>query len=346
MKKEIAIGLILSVLVLLTIDAYTQKACFLHHSTGGAVYSQGHVADTIDAYNIAHGTNYQLDQRAFPHTPYPWNNYPYDYWNLWVNGACSSENPKIECLESMLNNYDIVIFKHCYPGSDIIADIANPNASSKVKCLANYKLQYRALKAKMDDFPNKKFIVWTLAPLHRLATNAEKAKRAQEFVNWVKNDWLTEDNQNHPNIFIFDFFNIVAENNENPQQGKVNCLKYEYEKNHNGRDSHPNKQANIVAGAAFANFIISVFNEQGTTAKRDKTQTILSFNEKTNSLYVQPINNEKGIISIYDTLGKKHASFQYSGCKTINLSYLKANIYIVNYTNSNNQSTTKKIIIK
>ncbi len=346
MKKETLIRLMLSMLVLLTIDAYSQKAYFLHHSTGGAVYSQGHVVDTIEAYNAVHGTNYQLDQRGFPSSPYPHDNYPYDYWNLWINGACNSENPKIECLESMLERYDVVIFKHCFPGSNIVEDIATPSVSSQVKCLGNYKLQYRALRAKMDAFPNKKFIVWTLAPLHRSSTNEEKAQRAREFVNWVKNDWLTEDDQNHPNIFIFDFFNIVAENNENPQQGKVNCLKYEYEKNHNNSDSHPNEQANIVAGSAFANFIISVFQAQATTAPNNKTQTILSFNASTNSLYVQPVNNEKGTISIYDTLGKKHASFQCSSNKTINLSHLKKNMYIVNYTNNNNQSITKKIIIK
>ncbi len=243
-------------------SSYAQegKAYFLHHSTGGGVYNQGNVEDKINAYNQENGTNYQIDEKPYPTNPYPWHNYAYDYWNLWINGVCDNSDPDVECLESMLERYEIIIFKHCYPGSDIVPDIANPSVSSSVKCLANYKLQYRALRDKMANFPNKKFVVWTLAPRHRLyapAQSAERAARAREFVNWVKNEWLTEEGRGPSNIYIFDFFNIVAESDPNPPNGQVNCLKYEYERSHTGNDSHQNQQANEVAGEAFANFLIN-----------------------------------------------------------------------------------------
>ncbi len=261
----------LLLIFLFSIVTYSQeKAYFLHHSTGGGVYNDGNVEDRINAYNQQNGTNYQIVEKAYPRVPYDWKNYPYDYWNLWINEVCDNSDPDIECLESMLNKYDIVIFKHCFPGADVLPDIPNPSISSDVKCLANYKLQYRALRDKMSNFSNKKFVVWTLAPRHRLyapAQSAARAARAREFVNWVKDEWLTEDGEDHSNIFIFDFFNIVAESDPNPPNGQVNCLKYEYEKSHTGSDSHPNQLANEVAGEAFANFLTG--NVYGSTLPID-----------------------------------------------------------------------------
>jgi hypothetical protein len=45
--------------------------------------------------------------------------------------------------------------------SSVTANIGYPNIASSVKSEENYKLQYNALKAKMHEFPNKRFIVWT-----------------------------------------------------------------------------------------------------------------------------------------------------------------------------------------
>ncbi|MDA8140542.1 MAG: hypothetical protein M0036_18000 [Desulfobacteraceae bacterium] len=60
----------------------------------------------------------------------------------------------------------------------------------------------------------------------------------------------------HPNIFIFDFWAIVAEDNPTPAQGQVNCLRYEYEGSHTDNDSHPNAAANEIAGPIFAQTIV------------------------------------------------------------------------------------------
>ncbi|MBI5895770.1 MAG: hypothetical protein HZB24_07135, partial [Desulfobacterales bacterium] len=115
--------------------------------------------------------------------------------------------------------------------------------------------QYRALRSLMDGYPNTIFIVWTLAPLHRLATSPDDAARAKQFVDWVNTDFLTEDG-NHPNIFIFDFWGIVAEDDPTPVNGQVNCLRYAFESSHDSGDSHPNQSANEVAGPAFAQRIV------------------------------------------------------------------------------------------
>lgn len=238
-------------------NAESQKVIFLHHSTGGNLYNQGNVAQWITNYNSSHSTNYQVTDRYYPETPYPWANYPYDYWNLWINNQCNNANPNIECMDKLAQNYDVIVFKHCFPGALIEADNGSPSVSSSYQTLANYKLQYRALRTLMDSYPTKKFILWTLAPLHRLATTPAHAARSKEFVDWVKNAWLTEDGKSHPNIYIFDFFNLAAETSQNPANGLVNCLKYVYEGSHTDSDSHPNLLANQTIGPLFAEFIVN-----------------------------------------------------------------------------------------
>lgn len=238
-----------------------QKVIFLHHSTGEALFYEGNVQDYFSNYNSQNQTDYQITEKAYPDSPYPWENYPYDYWNLWLNNQCNNSNSNIECLGSLCTRYNVIVFKHCYPGADILTDDGNPLISSSKKTLANYKLQYRALRDLMDAHPGNKFIVWTLVPLHRLATSTENAGRAREFVSWVLNDWLTEDGQNHPNIYIFNFYNLSAELNLSPSQGKTNCLKFEYEKSHSDNDSHPNLLANQTIGPLFAQFVIDCIKE-------------------------------------------------------------------------------------
>jgi hypothetical protein len=259
--------LLSALFVIVSAPAYGdgERIVFLHHSTGGAVYSEGGVADWFQTYNQNNGTTFQITERGYPTSPYPWDNYPYDYWNLWVNGACDSNDRDIECLNTLTQNYEVVIFKHCYPGAAILEDSGSPSVSSPEKRLENYRLQYRALRTVMDGYPNTIFIVWTLAPLHRLATDSEEAARAKQFVDWVNHDFLAEEGT-HPNIFIFDFWGIVAEDDPTPAHGQVNCLRYEYESSHDSGDSHPNQSANEVAGPAFAQRIvdaIQIFTEGG-----------------------------------------------------------------------------------
>lgn len=240
-----------------------ERIIFLHHSTGGGVYWDGDVPGWFKRYNASHGTNYVIEEREYPNDPYPWENYPYDYWNLWINGACDDANPNIECLESLVGTYDVVIFKHCFPGAQLLSDedAGGPSVSSSEKSLANYKLQYRALREKMDGMPDTDFIIWTLAPLHRRDTDKDAAARAAQFVHWVKNDFLTEDGKSHPNIHIFDFYGLAAETNMQPDKGAPYCLRYEYEQSHSDSDSHPNEKANRAIGPKFAEFIVKVVEE-------------------------------------------------------------------------------------
>jgi hypothetical protein len=300
MLKRIA----LLAFLLTELTVFSQSVIFLHHSTGGNLYTEGNVAGWIANYNSTNGTNYQITERAFPDSPYPWENYPYDYWNLWINNQCSNSNLNIQCLGNIVQSYDVIIYKHCFPGADILADNGNPNVSSPIKTLANYKLQYRALRSLMDQYPQKKFIVWTLAPLHRLATNSATAARARQFVDWVKTTWLSEDGKSHPNIYIFDFFGNVAELNPAPVNGQVNCLKYGYEGSHTDSDSHPNTLANQTVGPVFAQFIVNTIKNQATRA--------------------ETVSLGKELVKIYPNPSSEEVTVDFSG---LNVKVLSLDLY-------------------
>ena len=77
----------------------------------------------------------------------------------------------------------------------------NPNVASDARTIANYQLQYEALKTRMCQFPTKKFLLWTGAALRKPDTNRDEALRAKQVFDWVKATW----NVTGDNIFVWDF---------------------------------------------------------------------------------------------------------------------------------------------
>jgi hypothetical protein len=183
------------------------KIAYLHHSTGGNVWGGG-VPEFFTSYNSTHGTRYQITSITYPDTGggYAWANYPYDYWNLWVNHTGTQQVQGELNLDQLAAQYDIIVLKHCFPVSGIgpDSDCNPPSLSSEIKTIANYKLQYDALKARMLQFPAKKFIVWTGAALKKSETSLANAQRAKQFFDWVKNTWDVKGD----NIFVWDFWSL------------------------------------------------------------------------------------------------------------------------------------------
>ncbi|MFH2010714.1 MAG: hypothetical protein ABI333_29200 [bacterium] len=179
---------------------------FLHHSTGGVIWGGG-VADWFTDYNSANSTTHTIEEMAFPHDPYPWANYPYDYWHLWVENAGPNPIEGQETLEMLTAQYDVIVFKHCFPVSGMAADDSNPDISSATKTRANYELQYEALKLKLHEFPNNRFLVWTGAALVESSTDEAAAGRARDFFDWVKATW----DEPGDNIYVWDFWELETE---------------------------------------------------------------------------------------------------------------------------------------
>lgn len=208
---------------------------FLHHSTGGIIFNGNSNAETglkidiptwIQDYNTKHGTSYSITENAFPKSkPYGWNNYPYDYYNIWVKNGGEEPYKEEPTLEILTKEFNMIIFKHCFPVSYVVEDSGQADINSEVRSFENYELQYEALKKKMHRFPETKFLVWTGAALVKEKTSRETALRAKKFFNWVKDSWDEEGD----NIFLWDFYELETE-------GGL-YLKPEYQAGPN--DSHP-----------------------------------------------------------------------------------------------------------
>ncbi|MBI4913768.1 MAG: hypothetical protein HY823_13620 [Acidobacteria bacterium] len=184
------------------------RILLLHHSTGGVIWNGGLPA-WFAAHNAAHGTAYQVSERSYPDAPYPWQNDPYDYWNLWVNpsGPADPARPGVHPLGTLAAAYDVIVFKHCFPVSDVEADTGSPDAASSVRRAENYKLQYAALKARLRQFPATRFVLWTGAARIQSETTAARAQRAADFFAWVKTQW----DEPGDNIWLWDFRELETE---------------------------------------------------------------------------------------------------------------------------------------
>jgi hypothetical protein len=234
-----------------------KKIVFLHHSTGHAVWvgktnryiykvtGKGDVQKFFNTYNKKHRTEYIIDELIFPKSlPYGWNNYPYDYYNIWVKNA--GEKPYMEepTLEMLTKEYDVIIFKHCFPVSRILENTGSPNIDSQEKRVENYKLQYNALKNKMHEFPSNIFIVWTPAVNTKSVMTEDEARRTLQFYEWMMNEWDEKDD----NIYLWDFYAYETEG------GLYLSEKYSYSPN----NSHPNREFSGRVAPLFGKYIIDV----------------------------------------------------------------------------------------
>jgi hypothetical protein len=261
MRISIVILLFLLIAGCSSNDDNMKKIIFLHHSTGEAIWKgktnryvykitgKGDVQKFLTAYNRNNKTGYEITAINFPKSsPYGWNNYPYDYFNIWVKNA--GEKPYMEepTLEILTKKFDVIIFKHCFPASNIKADSGAPDINSDVKSLENYKLQYNALKIKMHEFPENKFIVWTPAANTKLNSREDEALRTREFYSWIVNEW----DEKGDNIFIWDFYNYETEGGLYLTDNNA----------HSPDNSHPGVDFSARVAPLFGKFIVDVIESK------------------------------------------------------------------------------------
>jgi hypothetical protein len=234
-----------------------KKVIFLHHSTGkniwrggtnkyiSKVFGKSDVQDYFRKYNRENSTDYIIREQKFPkESPYGWRNNPYDYYNIWVKHAGNIPYMEEPTLEMLTAQYDVIIFKHCYPASRISPDSLTPDVDSEMKTLANYKLQYKALKEKMHSFPGNKFIVWTPALFLKNQMTEDEALRTKEFHDWILESW----NEKNDNIFIWDFY-----------KHETNGGLYMMDEFSEGpSNSHPNREFSEKISPLFSKFVIDV----------------------------------------------------------------------------------------
>lgn len=253
---------------------------YLHHSTGGVIW-QGNdkkasiveraarkvspdlanligrkaiLPELFKEYNKKNSRDYRIKEMAFPKkTPYGWKNYPFDYYNIWVKNAGNEPYMKEPTLELLTRDYNVIIFKHCFPGSRIQPDQNPPDINSEYRSLSNYKLQYEALRDKLHEFPDTRFILFTGAVHLKSNLKEDEAKRANEFYRWVTGEWDIPGD----NIHLWDLYSLQTE-------GDL-YLKEAYALSQT--NSHPNGEFAGRAVRLLFNRIIDVIEEDGTGTK-------------------------------------------------------------------------------
>lgn len=238
-----------------------RRIVFLHHSTGMSIWlgksnkyfyritRKGDMNKFFAKYNKANKTDYEIKQIAFPKSsPYGWNNYPYDYYNIWVKNAGEQLFMDEPTLEILTKEYDVIVFKHCFPVSRISEDTGKPDINSDEKKVENYKLQYDALKKKMHEFPDTKFIIWTPVVCTKKQMTEDEALRTFRFYEWMMDEW----NEEGDNIFIWDYYKYQTE-------GSLYLL----DKHAISPDnSHPNAEFSARAGIHLCQYIIDTIESK------------------------------------------------------------------------------------
>ncbi len=251
-----------------TSDSTTTRTIYLHHSTGrivwegkttklekiGIVSQDKAIPKYLKNYNEKNSTNHQITARAYPaKKPYGWNNYPYDYYNIWVKHGDQEYYKEEPTLEVLTRQYDVVVFKHCFPVSSMQRGSAPGDPDSPVKSLVNYKAQYILLKEKIQDYRDTKFVLWTGPALLENQTTQEEALITQEFYDWVKNQW--DDPQD--NLFLWDFRQLETE-------GSL-YLKPEHAASSN--DSHPSREFGEKAARLFVQRLTDIIEHGGSNTR-------------------------------------------------------------------------------
>lgn len=263
---------------------------FIHHSCGNDWLKRGlHEALLTKPYvNRRNDVCYGVDAQPDNGRPdslridgkVPGDRTDMNHWLCWFNdylGAIKSRS----CAPGKVNR--IVMFKSCFPLSHLEAAGAEPgDPFNRQRTLTNYKaifrhpdgptatyqrngVTYKPLEQIFAENPDTLFIFVTAPPLHfgpQDATNDDAARRARQFNNWVKTDWLKTYNLSHPdlhNVAVYDWFDVLAYPDSDPKH--PNRLREEY--GGNAGDAHPNEQADKHSADLFAlnkdNFIDQVW---------------------------------------------------------------------------------------
>jgi len=248
--KHLLAGLLLLGMPAAGLGQATVPAIFVHHSVGRNLLQQGQVRSRIIQLGEQRGVVLRLwdhdyndiglsDPAGNPQGysfNVPGDNTNPDGWeHIWTtsNG----------CRDSLLSRFAIIAFKSCFTASAIETDTE----------LQADEQDYLAMAAVFDQHPGKTFVVLTPPPRHHLATDSGDAARARALADWLGSAAFLS---GHPNVRVFDLFDRLAR----PDDGGTyaNTLRYDYERDHSGTDSHPNELANQTVGPELANFLVDV----------------------------------------------------------------------------------------
>jgi hypothetical protein len=300
--------------LLISQSNYFRSGIFLHHSTGGCIWSSGsttNVPKEISKYNSDHNLTGQLavslKEKGWPENP--WNN----EWERWHRIFENKDLVNAD-IKQILQSNKIVVIKSCFPSSNIWSDgVPSDTLNPENKTVYNYKWHWRHIVRAMKNYPGNFFVIWTNAPLVASSTNNAEAKRSHDFCLWAKDTLAAgldkEIKQFPTNVFVFDFFHKLV--------GADGKLQAQYASN--SSDSHPNAKASELVAPQFVKEIFdrAVEYEKKVSAVDDEQNLPLNYVLEQN--YPNPFNPETTIryklktasnvsLKVYDVLGREVAT--------------------------------------
>jgi hypothetical protein len=306
MRKWCTIALLL--VLLLTQLSSAQNAdfdniLFVHHSVGNCLVEWGQLRSTLDQYNIQHDTDLKFWDHHYnylglrdPQGNYGYGNYDipgdntnpdgfYDLFHQPLDTPPDNAFSRImlpHLLGSDIITHEIIAFKSCFPASDISSD----------QMLQDYKDWYLSIRDIMDAHPEKIFIPFTPPANVRSLTTPANAARARLFADWLTSDQYLA---GHPNVFVFDFWSILADNN--PSSENYNYLRIDYRDDPN--DSHPNEAACLAAAPLFVNFTgdaIQAYTDPQPSHTGDLNCNSIAYEISDAVLGMQVLTNRMGLL--------------------------------------------------
>lgn len=193
---------------------------WLHHSTGDSLLKGG-LLDALKKDGIAfYDINYEEavvdgyvvgDHTDIPDWPKTFNTPKYfDVVKSWELGG---KKP----------HHDIVMFKSCYPNSDITSDAM----------LEEYEKHFNDLLPTFRANPDILFIGMSTPPLVAAKTTPEAGARARRWAQWVTTEYARDEK----NVKVFDLFDALA---VAPDKPNANTLVPQFASGKT--DSHPSPE--------------------------------------------------------------------------------------------------------
>ncbi len=261
-RFALLIVLLLSVAALnAAAQTVSKNVFFLHHSVGRYMLEDADLRGWFADFDADHGTQIRF-----------WD-HDYNYIGLrnppgvllgYHYGAAAADtdpdglhylwttNVQPAARDSILSKHDVIVFKSCYTGSDVISDAR----------LAQWQQYYLGMLPTFAEHPDKTFILLTSPPRNRRHAMGEAsiAARARALATWLTGPQMAG---SLSNLHVFDLFDVLAEPNDG--QPGANTLRSEYERN-SSTDSHPNTLANTVFGPLVAQFVVERGGLTGVTS--------------------------------------------------------------------------------
>lgn len=208
------------------------KLIFIHHSTGEYwlrdSWGELGLALRDNSYFVS-DTNYGWGPDAIGDTT------DIGHWWTWFSGpnrdtymaAVYDESDQHSLGYSRLEQDPggenrIIMFKSCYPNSDMEGDPGEPIPpidenplrgqpfNTPYFTISNSKGIYIELLNYFAQRPDKLFVVITAPPLRAGDTIPDFAANARAFNNWLVEEWLLD--YSLDNVFVFDFYNVLTSN--------------------------------------------------------------------------------------------------------------------------------------